>query len=67
MVIQWWFTSICPRQGSYSTCLFSEGNLESEDKEEMHSTGEDDLFGPKFYYDKAKSFFDNISSGKKFR
>ncbi|XP_070696154.1 protein LSM14 homolog B [Pempheris klunzingeri] len=40
---------------------------EEKDKEEFHSTADDDHFGPKCYYDKAKSFFDNISSDKKFR
>ncbi|KAG8002547.1 Protein LSM14-like protein B [Nibea albiflora] len=45
-----------------------DGNHEVEkEKEELHLTAEDDHFGPKFYYDKAKSFFDNISSDKKFR
>ncbi|XP_040008684.1 protein LSM14 homolog B isoform X3 [Xiphias gladius] len=45
-----------------------DGNHEVErEKEELHSTAEDDHFGPKCYYDKAKSFFDNISSGNKFR
>ncbi|XP_075897844.1 protein LSM14 homolog B isoform X2 [Nelusetta ayraudi] len=43
-----------------------EGSLEPPVKEELYSTA-DDLFGPKFYYDKAKSFYDNISSDKKFR
>ncbi|GLD49999.1 protein LSM14 homolog B [Lates japonicus] len=38
-----------------------------EVKEDLHSTTEDDHFGPKCYYDKAKSFFDNISSDNKFR
>ncbi|XP_030277916.1 protein LSM14 homolog B isoform X2 [Sparus aurata] len=38
-----------------------------KEKEELHQTAEDDHFGPKCYYDKAKSFFDNISSDKKFR
>ncbi|KAE8293679.1 Protein LSM14-like protein B Protein FAM61B-like protein RNA-associated protein 55B [Larimichthys crocea] len=38
-----------------------------KEKEELHLTAEHDRFGPKFYYDKAKSFFDNISSDKKFR
>lgn len=47
--------------------LSTEGNPESEEKEELHSTGEDEHFGPKCYYDKAKSFFDNISSDMKFR
>ncbi|XP_070767026.1 protein LSM14 homolog B [Enoplosus armatus] len=41
--------------------------VEEKEKEELHSTAEDDHFGPKCYYDKAKSFFDNISSDKKFR
>ncbi|XP_034733063.1 protein LSM14 homolog B isoform X1 [Etheostoma cragini] len=43
-----------------------DGNHEVEEKE-MHSTPEHDHFGPKCYYDKAKSFFDNISSENKFR
>ncbi|XP_076597753.1 protein LSM14 homolog B [Chaetodon auriga] len=41
--------------------------VEEREKEELHSTAEDDHPGPKCYYDKAKSFFDNISSDKKFR
>lgn len=49
------------------TFLSAEGNPESEEKEELQSTGEDEHFGPKCYYDKAKSFFDNISSDMKFR
>ncbi|XP_026224567.1 protein LSM14 homolog B isoform X2 [Anabas testudineus] len=46
-----------------------EGNDQGEEmvKEELPSTAEDDPFGPKCYYDKAKSFFDNISSDNKFR
>uniref|UniRef100_UPI003AACAC24 protein LSM14 homolog B n=1 Tax=Centroberyx gerrardi TaxID=166262 RepID=UPI003AACAC24 len=50
-----------------------EGNHEGEEKEEgedSHSnekSPEDGLFGPKCYYDKAKSFFDNISSDNKSR
>ncbi|XP_054639704.1 protein LSM14 homolog B [Dunckerocampus dactyliophorus] len=32
-----------------------------------HLNKEDDHFGPKCYYNKAKSFFDNISSDKKLR
>ncbi|XP_060912956.1 protein LSM14 homolog B-like isoform X4 [Labrus mixtus] len=40
--------------------------VEEKEKEELHLTT-DDHFGPKCYYDKAKSFFDNISSDKKFR
>uniref|UniRef100_A0A3Q3WWB2 Uncharacterized protein n=1 Tax=Mola mola TaxID=94237 RepID=A0A3Q3WWB2_MOLML len=41
---------------------------EAEDKvkEELRSSKEDD-HGPKCYYNKAKSFFDNISSDKKLR
>ncbi|XP_026189256.1 protein LSM14 homolog B [Mastacembelus armatus] len=35
-------------------------------KQDSDSTTEDH-FGPKFYYDKAKSFFDNISSDNKLR
>ncbi|KAM9856166.1 protein LSM14 homolog B [Aulostomus maculatus] len=34
---------------------------------ESQSNAEDNHFGPKCYYDKAKSFFDNISSDNKFR
>ncbi|XP_059189897.1 protein LSM14 homolog B [Centropristis striata] len=41
--------------------------VEEKEKEELHLTAEDDPFGPKFYYDKAKSFYDNISSDNKFR
>lgn len=52
---------------SFTVHLSAEGNHESEEKEELHSTGENDHFGPKCYYNKAKSFFDNISSDKKFR
>nr|XP_046252655.1 protein LSM14 homolog B isoform X2 [Scatophagus argus] len=47
------------RDGSYE--------VKEKAKKELHTTGEDDHFGPKWYYDKAKSFFDNISSDKKFR
>ncbi|XP_035501414.2 protein LSM14 homolog B isoform X1 [Scophthalmus maximus] len=47
-----------------------DGNHEVEEKgkekEELRSTAEDDQFGPKCYYDKAKSFFDNISSDNTF-
>lgn len=43
------------------------GSRDSDLKEELPLSGEDDHFGPKFYYDKAKSFFDNISSDMKFR
>ncbi|XP_068585810.1 protein LSM14 homolog B [Cebidichthys violaceus] len=39
----------------------------SHEKEDLHSTAEDHHFGPKCYYDRAKSFFDNISSDNKFR
>lgn len=53
-------------QGSYNAPLLTEGTLKPPVKEEVCSTA-DDLFGPKFYYDKAKSFYDNISSDKKFR
>lgn len=55
------------------TCAFlsADGNHEVEEKgkeeEELRSTAEDDQFGPKCYYDKAKSFFDNISSDNTFR
>lgn len=41
--------------------------VEEKEKEELHLAADNDLFGPKCYYDKAKSFFDNISSDKKFR
>ncbi|XP_037627459.1 protein LSM14 homolog B isoform X1 [Sebastes umbrosus] len=41
--------------------------VEEKEKEELHSTAEDDHSGPKFYYDKAKSFYDNITSDHKFR
>ncbi|XP_038578094.1 protein LSM14 homolog B isoform X2 [Micropterus salmoides] len=45
-----------------------DGNHEvAKEKKELQSTAEDDHFGPKCYYDKTKSFFDNISSDKKFR
>lgn len=48
--------------------LSADGDPEvDKEKEELHLTAEHDRFGPKFYYDKAKSFFDNISSDKKFR
>lgn len=43
------------------------GSCGSALKEELPLSGQDDHFGPKFYYDKAKSFFDNISSDMKFR
>ncbi|XP_042347615.1 protein LSM14 homolog B-like [Plectropomus leopardus] len=43
-----------------------DGNHEIEEKEKEDSTSEDDHFGPKCFYDKAKSFFDNISSDNKF-
>ncbi|XP_072223036.1 protein LSM14 homolog B [Leuresthes tenuis] len=44
-----------------------DGNHELEEKSKRkHSTAEDN-FGPKCYYDKAKSFFDNISSDNGFR
>ncbi|XP_058499863.1 protein LSM14 homolog B [Solea solea] len=41
--------------------------VDEKSKEELHLTTKDDHFGPKCYYDKAKSFFDNISSENKFR
>ncbi|XP_035512655.1 protein LSM14 homolog B [Morone saxatilis] len=46
-----------------------DGNHEVEvkKKEELNLTAEDDHFGSKCYYNKAKSFFDNISSDTKFR
>ncbi|CAG6021668.1 unnamed protein product [Menidia menidia] len=37
-------------------------DLEEKLKEGMDLTAENDHFGPKCYYNKAKSFFDNISS-----
>ncbi|TWW56899.1 protein LSM14 homolog B [Takifugu flavidus] len=43
------------------------GSHDSGLKEESSLSGEDDHFGPKFYYDKTKSFFDNISSDMKYR
>lgn len=43
------------------------GSHDLDSKEELPLSGEDDHFGPKFYYNKAKSFFDNISSDMKFR
>ncbi|XP_076023090.1 protein LSM14 homolog B [Genypterus blacodes] len=42
-------------------------NQEMEEKEQSHSIADDDPLGPKCYYNKAKSFFDNISSDNKFR
>lgn len=47
-------------------CVFA-GTCESALKEELPLSGQDDHFGPKFYYDRAKSFFDNISSDMKLR
>ncbi|XP_029362415.1 protein LSM14 homolog B isoform X2 [Echeneis naucrates] len=41
--------------------------VEVREKEEFSSPSVEDHFGPKCYYDKAKSFFDNISSDNKFR
>ncbi|XP_029012636.1 protein LSM14 homolog B-like [Betta splendens] len=43
-----------------------DGNRDDKGKE-LHSDGDNDQFGPKCYYDKAKSFFDNISSDNKLR
>lgn len=43
------------------------GSHDSGLKEESSLSGQDDHFGPKSYYDKTKSFFDNISSDMKFR
>ncbi|XP_060930437.1 protein LSM14 homolog B-like [Limanda limanda] len=40
--------------------------VEEKEKEELLSAAEYDHFGPKCYYDKAKSFFDNISSDNMF-
>ncbi|XP_067383229.1 protein LSM14 homolog B-like isoform X2 [Channa argus] len=48
-------------------CLSADGDHKTEEKEkELFLTAEDN-FGPKCYYDKAKSFFDNISSNNSFR
>ncbi|RVE70771.1 hypothetical protein OJAV_G00067750 [Oryzias javanicus] len=46
-----------------------DGNCElhRNSKEGMHVTAEDDHLGPKRYYDKTKSFFDNIPSDNGFR
>ncbi|XP_061590829.1 protein LSM14 homolog B [Cololabis saira] len=41
--------------------------LDGETKERMHSAAGDGHVGPKRYYDKTKSFFDNISSDNGFR
>ncbi|XP_068454345.1 protein LSM14 homolog B [Clinocottus analis] len=41
--------------------------VDEKETEELLPTEKDDPFGPKCYYDKAKSFFDNISSDNKFR
>ncbi|XP_019951844.1 protein LSM14 homolog B [Paralichthys olivaceus] len=56
------------REGQDRTTV-KDGNhqVEEKEKEELHSTAEDDPFGPKCYYDKAKSFFDNIPSDNMFR
>lgn len=43
------------------------GSHDSGLKEESPLSGEDGHSGPKIYYDKTKSFFDNISSDMKFR
>nr|XP_020466295.1 protein LSM14 homolog B [Monopterus albus] len=43
-----------------------DGTQKAKEKEELQSTTKED-FGPKFYYNKAKSFFDNISSDNNFR
>ncbi|KAM7411544.1 hypothetical protein PAMA_021503 [Pampus argenteus] len=53
----------------YAAALGLDGNHEvgEKDGEESHSNAEDYHFGPKCYYDKTKSFFDNISSEIKFR
>lgn len=55
-------------QGSYRF-VSADGihKMEEEGNDHFLSPGEDDHFGPKCYYDKAKSFYDNISSDKKFR
>ncbi|XP_065325734.1 protein LSM14 homolog B [Pelmatolapia mariae] len=37
-------------------------NSEGRETEGLQQTSGEDCFGPKVYYDKAKSFFDNISS-----
>ncbi|XP_004546254.3 protein LSM14 homolog B [Maylandia zebra] len=39
-----------------------DGNSEGRETEGLQLSSGDDRFGPKCYYDKAKSFFDNISS-----
>ncbi|XP_068996731.1 protein LSM14 homolog B [Embiotoca jacksoni] len=46
----------------------NDGNCEKEKKEKvgLHMTEEKNPFGPKCYYDKAKSFFDKISSDDRF-
>ncbi|XP_035013926.1 protein LSM14 homolog B isoform X2 [Hippoglossus stenolepis] len=41
--------------------------VEEKEKEKLHSAAEDGHFGPKCYYNKAKSFFDNISSDNMLR
>ncbi|KAM6925382.1 protein LSM14 homolog B isoform 2-T2 [Xenentodon cancila] len=41
--------------------------LDGKTKERMHSAAADGHFGPKRYYDKTKSFFDNIPSDNGFR
>uniref|UniRef100_A0A3Q1G8F8 LSM family member 14B n=2 Tax=Acanthochromis polyacanthus TaxID=80966 RepID=A0A3Q1G8F8_9TELE len=40
--------------------------VDKKENEGLHSAAEDDRFGPKCYYDKAKSFFDNISCDSSF-
>ncbi|KAL6119204.1 lsm14b [Pungitius sinensis] len=41
--------------------------VDEKEKEELPLTPKENNFGHKCYYDKAKSFFDNISSDNKFR
>ncbi|KAG7228151.1 hypothetical protein INR49_013434 [Caranx melampygus] len=55
-------------RGGQDRMNLKDGNhdVEEKEKEDLHSAV-DDHFGPKCYYDKAKSFFDNISSDNKFR
>uniref|UniRef100_A0A3B3D6S4 LSM family member 14B n=1 Tax=Oryzias melastigma TaxID=30732 RepID=A0A3B3D6S4_ORYME len=42
--------------------MSTRGNQLKNAKEGMHVSAEDDHLGPKRYYDKSKSFFDNIPS-----
>lgn len=54
-------TSACLCAGGPERSVVLAGSCGTALKEELPS------IGPKFYYDKAKSFFDNISSDMKFR